>query len=85
MTSDSGGAWQPVFTSQTTLEELDAIIATQIEVTLIAVLVQLGTMNMTGPERLAALVLIEPSIRAQTAAALMSGWSRLQAEAGPVH
>lgn len=85
MTNDAGGAWQPILDAQTTPDELAAIIADLVRVQLVDVLAQLDAMDLSLRERAAALVLVEPVIRAQTTRVLTAGWEDLRGEAGQVH
>jgi hypothetical protein len=85
MTNDTG-AWCAVLDAQTTQAELESIIDAEVRLQLVDVLGQIETMGLSARDQAAALVLIAPLLRAQTAAALTSGWQRLQDDvAGPVH
>ena len=80
-------AWTCVCDATTTRDELAPIIETWIHAELVSVLEQLFEQGIGARDRIAALALVEPVIRAQTATALRAGWQRLQvdAAAGSIH
>lgn len=84
MTND---AWTCVCDATTTSDELAQIIETWIHAELVSVLEQLFAQGIGARDGIAALALVEPIIRVQTATALLAGWQRLQVEAaaGAIH
>jgi hypothetical protein len=83
MTNEPNGAWEPIIDTRTTRAELEQVIDTYTRAALVDVLVQIAALDASPVERIAALVLVAPIIREQTARALTAGWLSLQG--GPVH
>jgi hypothetical protein len=79
---DDGADWAPVFTSSSTLADLEAAIAKYTAETLADLRAQLeADSDLTEAERAHVMSFAGPRIRRQTRAALTAGYDRLR----PVH